>query len=57
MVEGMVMLFVSFVVGLCIGCYAYDKGWRAQSPFYKVYSLDDLEPSWKKTKKGVDKTP
>ena len=51
------MLFVSFVVGLCIGCYAYDKGWRAQSPFYKVYSLDDLEPSWKKTKKGVDKTP
>jgi len=38
MVEGMVMVFISFVLGLIGGCYVYDKGWRAQNPFYKVAS-------------------
>ena len=27
---------LAFPVGLGVGAWAYDHGWRAQSPFYRV---------------------
>ncbi len=33
------MIYItSLIVGIIIGIIAYEKGWRAQSPFYKVNS-------------------
>jgi len=29
------MYLITFLIGMGLGCWAYDKGWRAQSPFYR----------------------
>ena len=28
---------ITLIVGFIIGCYAYTLGYRAQTPFYKVF--------------------
>ena len=34
------MYIATFAIGFVVGLYLYDKGWRAQTPFYKEDSID-----------------